>query len=271
MTHRTLLLDLGNSRVKCRWLGDPTALSLPTPTLQAAAEFIRQLPGPPPTPSDRLVVSTSAGHERLQELAVLWPGDAWAVSSAVDLPSLRVQHQPIETLGTDRWLSWLGLINEKVVNPSALLIVNAGTATVCDLLLVTATGLQHHCGMILPGLRLMAESLSRETAALAQYLQGGFDWKHLRRQESSPAAIFRGIAAAQVGPVAWLVAESPSRTMVVHVGGGDGPLWAEALVHSPLSTGLPAPILWEESLVLRGLEQLMGLPDAQACLRPLHD
>lgn len=219
-----------------------------------------------------LVVSSSADPRLLSVLADAWPGVVWQVRPVSVLPILQTGHQPIGTLGVDRWLSWLGFApeadSEGQEARGPLLVVSAGTATVCDLLHREGRQLVHLRGAILPGLRLMVESLSRQTASLSPYLEGGvsgLDWPAVRGPESSRAALHRGLAAAQVGALFWLSGlsdasggQAKGQRAEVHVGGGDAEAWASALLELPANPeSQPHWTVWRESLVLRGLDRLM--------------
>ena len=72
-------------------------------------------------------------------------------------------------LGVDRWVALIGAWNEF---HSALCVVDAGTATTIDV--IDKSG-QHLGGQIIPGMRLMRESLQRETSDIAPSGKTGRD------------------------------------------------------------------------------------------------
>jgi type III pantothenate kinase len=98
-------------------------------------------------------------------------------------------------LGCDRFASAIGA--HALMPAKTLLVVTCGTATTIDA--VTSEGL-FVGGMILPGLKLMAQSLARNTAQLPQIAES-LSLQHTFA-DNTDQAIASGCISAQVGAIA---------------------------------------------------------------------
>jgi type III pantothenate kinase len=163
MSEPTLLLDLGNSRLKWAisngeaWhAGEPIAHTRSgfgdlSPLFEAAAG-VREA-----CLCSTALSLTAALEAELQDRAGIQtrrfgsPKEALGIRSAYDEP---------ETLGADRFLAMAGA---RAMVREAFLIVDAGTALTLDL--VDEDG-QHIGGLIVPGPVLMREALHRGTAGV---------------------------------------------------------------------------------------------------------
>lgn len=157
-----LLVDVGNSRIK--WIvwelgrvvarGDLIHDGVDRTTL--GFQMWSQL-----SPPERLIVANVAGAE-LADAITAWSERAWSVTpwfattQAASL-GITIAYQVPQRLGVDRWVAMLGA---RTITRDACCIVDCGTATTVDAL--TETG-RHLGGVILPGARLMRESLYRNT------------------------------------------------------------------------------------------------------------
>ncbi len=155
-----------------------------------------------------------------------------------------------EQLGTDRWHCMLGAFSWSSVRgeTDSLVVVNAGTATTVDCIdagVARLTG-KFIGGVIVPGVRLMLDSLAHETAGLpaasADFLDSAADFP-----DNTNAAIVTGVLDAQAGVVhrVWhrFAARLKAEPHLVLTGGN-----AEALL---ARLSIAADI--EHNLVLRGL------------------
>ena len=102
------------------------------------------------------VLGDAAEQSLLQALAALKVPVAFARSTA-ECAGVRNVYAESQQLGVDRWLAMLAAHQEF---RRATLVVDAGSALTLDL--VGATG-QHRGGYIIPGARLMADTLLRST------------------------------------------------------------------------------------------------------------
>ncbi|MEP6608077.1 MAG: type III pantothenate kinase [Burkholderiaceae bacterium] len=152
-------------------------------------------------------------------------------------------------LGADRWHALLGACALRLVTDEALVVVNAGTATTVDCIdAPDADGKLPRVrrfvgGVIAPGVRLMLESLARETAGLpaAQGAPSNFP-------DNTDAAIITGVLDAQAGLVqrVWhrFAVGLRARPRLILTGGSAQILLARLSIEE-------AAI--EDNLVLRGL------------------
>ena len=156
-----LLIDAGNSRIKSA-LWDQGSLSSLTP-IETQAE------DPPAdwqilaAPS-RVAISNVAGDAIAIKLRG-WVKSMWAIEptfAAVqeNAAGVATHYEDPSQLGVDRWLAALGAYH---VAKGAVAVVDAGTAITVD---IVDAGGAHLGGTIAPGLSLMVESLTRNTAQL---------------------------------------------------------------------------------------------------------
>ena len=175
---RILLVDLGNTRLKWAWLdrrGRPgrmratvhAAVSGSAATAATAAgraadkEFAQLLP--PLRRGDRVIAVSVAAPERRRRLAAtvrrLAGSAPQFIRSRRSEGTLRNGYREPWRLGADRWAA---LAAARALQ-RAVLVVDAGTAVTIDLL--GGDG-RHHGGWILPGVRMMGESLLRGTGGI---------------------------------------------------------------------------------------------------------
>lgn len=121
------------------------------------------------------------------------PKIEWFYSESV-LGGVKNTYLDYRKLGSDRFASMIGA--HSLFPEKALLVVTAGTATTIDTLSPDGTFLG---GMILPGLKLMAESLARNTAQLP-------DINRINNEptvfaDNTDSAILSGCLNAQAGAI----------------------------------------------------------------------
>ncbi|GGD01275.1 type III pantothenate kinase [Undibacterium terreum] len=199
-----LLIDAGNTRIKWGITQLTTADSPALPAWLAAGSLAHaDLPHLAdelkPYAVTQILISNVAGATVRQllesSLAIIAPGLApdW-FSSQPQLAGLRNAYLNPGQLGCDRFAS--AIAAHALYPGQDLIVATCGTATTVDA--VSADGV-FHGGMILPGLKLMAQSLARNTAQLPQVaesvsVEGIF-------ADNTDQAIVSGCIAAQVGAI----------------------------------------------------------------------
>ncbi|MCP5153520.1 MAG: type III pantothenate kinase [Ectothiorhodospiraceae bacterium] len=242
----TLLLDVGNTRLKWAWLdpgGDPVDHGASARDAPSLADTLRDTIATRECPT-RVVGCCVRRVEVEAEIAawvrvhcaveVEWmPSRAsgWGVSSAYAEPT---------TLGADRWAK---LVAARALAPAGACIVDCGTAITVDAL--AADG-RHLGGAILPGVDLMRRSLATSTARIGQW--DGQPVEPLGR--STRDAVLAGTTQAAVGAVDRLyraVVEQTGAGVAYLVTGGGAAAMCELLD--------PVPELCPD-LVLRGVARM---------------
>lgn len=164
-----LLIDAGNSRIKWAWsdghkLSSAVAADLAGLDAAALAHAWR--------PATRMHYACVAGEAVVALIRRALPSACEAhqiFSTAMACGITNLYGQPAQ-LGADRWLA---LIGARSLCAGPLVVATAGTATTIDAL----DGQDRFLGgYILPGLRLMLESLARNTAGLPHARGLAADW-----------------------------------------------------------------------------------------------
>lgn len=174
----TLLVDIGNTRLKWRWLNGPTGEPLDgvsldgvpldgvLPLAEANAETLAEQFvagwGSQPEPCEALlscVADEQAATLALQAAQALGLHTR-RVRTTAQAAGVRNGYAQPELLGVDRWLC---LLAAQAQQRGAACIVGVGTALTVDLL--DANG-QHHGGLLVPGPALMTEALMGGTARI---------------------------------------------------------------------------------------------------------
>ena len=164
----TLLVDVGNTRLKWRWLPGPAGVPLggvlPVAEVNAAtlAEQFAAGWGGKPEPCDALFscVADETLAAAVVHAAKRLGCRPYRMQSTAEACGVRNGYGQPELLGVDRWL---GLLAARSRRPAAACIVGVGTALTVDLL--DANG-QHHGGLLVPGPELMQEALVTRTARI---------------------------------------------------------------------------------------------------------
>ncbi|MFZ6649448.1 type III pantothenate kinase [Undibacterium sp. TJN25] len=200
-----LLIDAGNTRIKWGMLELPTAASPALPVWESVGSIgHEQLPDLAATlamapPITQILVSNVAGAKVSEALtaalAEIAPDvvPAW-FSSAPQLAGLHNGYRNPLQLGCDRFAS--AIAAHALYPQQNLIVATCGTATTIDA--VSAEGV-FHGGMILPGLKLMAQSLARNTAQLPQVAESiSVDDVFA---DNTDQAIVSGCIGAQLGAI----------------------------------------------------------------------
>lgn len=254
----TLLLDLGNSRIKWAWL-DRSGLSGLSSAEHSEAGLagllsaLTQRTGSQPQAPTKVWLA-SVVDERASAISSHLANLGCQVRRAhsrTRLGALRNGYVDPSQLGVDRFLALLGACSAR---PGlACLVVDAGTAVTIDQLAADGS---HQGGWILPGLALMRRSLATGTERLGAALQASdpasaHTLATIGMGRDTRSAIESGILAATVGAIEWqrarLGAERPVPLLLC---GGDA---AQLAVH------LRQPLQLIPELVLLGLAQYAQL------------
>lgn len=146
-------------------------------------------------------------------------------------------------LGADRWAA---LVGARALQPGAVLVVMAGTATTIDLL--DEHGV-FRGGLILPGLSLMRQALAKSTAALPE-ASGRFSWLPTNTGD----AIVSGALMATLGAIERMARRlaSTSTVLALHY-----PRGASGNFCCLLSGGAAGELLPHLDLPVRPIEHLV--------------
>ncbi len=154
-----LVIDIGNTRTKSALADDDGRLSefevcmnanIAASNLSAASQK-----------ADRALIANVAGEALTQQIAqLLMPLEVSFVSASALAGGVTNGYTKPEKLGADRWAA---LVAAWHINKHPSLVVNAGTAVTIDALDSKGAFLG---GCIMPGLRVMHESLSNNAAQL---------------------------------------------------------------------------------------------------------
>jgi type III pantothenate kinase len=172
MTTTSLLIDIGNTRIKWAWLDQgqlqPQSAS---PHADWTAQTFIEVVGLASIDVARVLVSNVAGPRMAQ---VIRAGLAQAgrvepefVTSTATAGGVRNAYSQPAQLGVDRWLA---IIGAHALERGPVCVVSVGTAMTIDG--VGANGL-HLGGVIVPGPDLMMSSLLRNTSELAERAKHG--------------------------------------------------------------------------------------------------
>lgn len=259
----TAVVDIGNARIK--WavaagqrlesIGHARHADAEDAALEAMADAL-------PEGIRRVVVSNVAGDPiaaRLAELTMRRFGfGPELVETSREALGVRCGYRDPQRLGVDRWVALLAafqLARALEPAPRPLCVINAGTAMTLDA--VDAAG-QHLGGLILPGPRIAADALHRNTRRIgatdmADAPPAGLGLFGKSTDEAVGHAVLLGPAAAFDRAVGLLAAELAARP-VVFAAGGDAPL---------LAKWLETPVRVRADLVLEGLALIAAAtPDA---------
>jgi type III pantothenate kinase len=239
----TLLLDVGNTRVKAAVLEDGALRHLGSAPYRARG-VADAVDGLAPQELDRAVVVVVAGPGVFSDLL------AWAegrgirterVSASREAAGVRCAYPQPERLGADRWAA---LVGARARTGEACLVVDAGSAITVDAL--AADG-RHLGGFIIPGLALMAASLHQGTGDLAAFSAASAPESGSGFPTDTRPAIEQGALLAAAGLVRQAAERMPSPPEILLTGGD-----AEALA------GLIGGASVVPALVLEGLARLAG-------------
>jgi len=271
-----LLIDAGNTRIKFGRLDrkkgrrEPGSLALAHAELDRLTAWLGAWPGPVSSVLGVNVAGASMAARINDLLAQYCDMPVQWVRSTGSVAGIRNLYEDPAQLGTDRWVSLVGLAAR---TPAAAILASFGTATTIDTLGPLTTpapvmgdddaplesGRRFEGGIILPGPELMRQSLANGTADLP-YAEGA----STPFPRNTHAAISSGIAAAQAGAVfrQWQAAkEALGEAPQLYCTGGGWHLVADE-VSAELARRraelhlAPATPQWLDAPVLDGLTSL---------------
>jgi type III pantothenate kinase len=237
-----LAIDAGNTRIKWGlhdgqgWVITGAVGKLETIRLR---DTWKHIPAP-----DSIVISNVAGELIRSELNVLmskWRMNPIWISSQTSQNGVINGYEQPEKLGSDRWAA---LIGARHLHSGAAIVVMAGTAMTIDALSSDGRFLG---GLILPGLDMMAESLSTKTAGI-RVERGKFQtFPNTTRNAVWSAAIQASAGAIDRMHDTLVRAGEESPVTLLSGGGAD-----------ILEPHLYAPLARVENLVLEGLVHIVS-------------
>ena len=238
-----LVIDIGNTRTKWALADDSGKFSPWEVCLNAnisKAVF-------PTAQAQSAVIANVAGEAMAQQIALLLqPLKLHYISASTDACGVKNSYQ--STLGADRWAA---LVAAWHITKHATVVVNAGTAITIDCIGKDGAFLG---GTIMPGLRLMHESLSKNTAQLR------FDEASINDVSADfPANTQEGIELGCLNAVAGAI-YLMQKKLEKHSGwlpkliisGGDA-LKIAKLLNTPILNISAKQVIITENLVLQGL------------------
>lgn len=228
--HQTLLIDVGNTRIK--WHVDSTSTPVLPTTHPHALPHDNQLPSQLATQwqtmstPDEIRISHVAKIELYEQIIgliqQLWGGVRIVRMTPQSTHALLQLNYDASQMGSDRYAQLLGA---RALNPTDdLVVIGAGTAITVDA--IDKNG-QHIGGIILPSTRLMRAALHQYTAQLP--LTGGvFSTDHA--PHNTRDALHTGATLASVGAIEGFVQTYFVREDThVLLCGGDAPELSEHL------------------------------------------
>lgn len=196
-----LLIDAGNSRLK--W-----ALAKFQNGLQAGAwsnqnvlnnEQVTREIFAGLSPPDHVIISNVAGDKMtqiLQDACAAWSCNIkFVVAQQQQCGVLNTYQRPAQ-LGSDRWAALIAAWQQQ---RSACLVINCGTATTVDTLLINSNSSGSGIflgGLILPGVEMMQRSLTQRTAQLIEASGSLHDFP-----QNTADAIYSGAMRATLGAI----------------------------------------------------------------------
>ena len=250
-----LLFDLGNTRMKIA-CADGDGVRPLAAIAWTAPDWLAQWHALALVPPTRIGVACVTHAHRLDALAELLGtrfGDVPVVvaRSAARCGALQSAYTVPEKLGVDRFLALLAASQMH----AAQLVVGAGTALTIDAL---DAGGRHHGGLIIPGVRLMRESISARAP--------GVHWDHNAWcsdfASDTASALESGAWCALAGAVersAQRFALTCASAVSIVLHGGDAAM---------LSAQLGIPARRDALLVMRGLAAYLDADMAQSGAHP---
>lgn len=240
-----LVVDIGNTRTKWAQVDNNDQLqevSACTNADFAESQFKRALQN-----VDQVLIANVAGEAMAKRVAALIPAEIKVTFAAVKPESAGVvnHYQNISSLGIDRWSAVLAAWQ---LNKQPTIVVCAGTAVTIDAItkdIPTKKGI-FMGGVILPGLRLMQESLHNNTAQISMTTAG--EWASF--PGNTKDAVETGCVNAIVGAILLMLKQLEKQSAFLPklvIGGGDVTKIAEAL--KPHINRIKV----DENLVLQGL------------------
>ena len=213
-----LLIDIGNTRFKWRLQASVAdSKMIAHGSLITAQLTVEQLQEQLPAGVE-MCGFTSVADAKVNDLVLLWAqGQGIAVKQALTQPQwqdLRNSYSDCSRMGVDRWLAMVAV---RSLTKQAACVIDCGSASTVDF--IAADG-QHEGGYIIPGQRLMVQSLLKDTANIAFA-------EHEREDvagygTSTAGAVLKGAGRMHEAGIGAIASEALQHGYVVYATGGDG-------------------------------------------------
>ncbi len=233
----TLLLDVGNSRIKWAFVRSSAWLQRGVIDTADVGDLRQQFAALPPP--DRILASNVAGvpaEQQIRGACAIWTCPVEFITAQAQQCGVRSGYTEPARLGSDRWAALIAAWREV---RAACLVVNCGTATTVDALAATGDFLG---GLILPGVEMMQRSLVGGTAQLRAI---GGSLRDFPRDTAD--AIYSGAIQATVGAI---------RQQYELLGIAGAPCVLGGGAAGDIAARLPLPLLRMDDMVLKGLQQI---------------
>ncbi|WP_163835750.1 type III pantothenate kinase [Spartinivicinus ruber] len=236
-----LEIDVGNTRIKWRYLEKGSFISKGALALAKTAELVSNLQMQGLVPQ-QIVVANVAGDKVQSQLCVScqqgWGVEPHFVKTQKNAYGIEVAYADVSKLGVDRWLAMLGC--HHLYPDYNKVVVSLGSAITIDV--IKSNG-RHEGGYIVPGFRLMRESLRVNTA---QVQVDKTDQQRIDLGKNTAEAVEHGMlkmVIAFIESVAAPIKLQNDQTVVV-ITGGDA---------ATIASSLTVDYLHKPELVLDGL------------------
>jgi type III pantothenate kinase len=251
MSH-VLVLDIGNSRMKWGLFGSRGWATMGiTPNAEIGTLALRDWHSlPRPVRAVGVNVAGEAARVRVEGQLTRWRiVPEWLAASESACGVVNRYARPSQ-LGADRWAALIAARRRALASAPlapACVVVNAGTAVTIDALDVDGV---FQGGLILPGMRLMLETLAANTAALKSE-PGEFH----EFPDNTADALYSGAVQAICGAIEQMRrrVDTDAANVRIFLAGGAAP---------EIAPHLNPPVEIVESLVLEGVLALAGVAEA---------
>lgn len=221
-----LLIDVGNTNIKLAWVDDAQwspVVTLPSASVCDLNGYLDEYCGPR---VQQVWVSNVAGESLAQQIVVACELRHWTpyfIKAEVQQCGVRNGYECTVQLGCDRWAALIAAWHQV---GAACLVVNSGTATTIDALSDEGEFIG---GLIMPGLKLMQDSLSASTA-MAKSAVGA----HSAFPTNTADALFNGAIQATLGAIQRQQAQLEVAVPVL-LSGGAAALLSPQLAMAPMT------------------------------------
>lgn len=256
----TLLIDVGNTRIKVGYSNSSLSLAIAHEDFKQIMPWLQDHALKPKNALG-ICVSSMALAQKIERLLLAISCSIQWLDATLPCPLVHNNYESPQRLGADRWLALIGVLHQQQAYKNRPIIhASFGTATTVDTIMPSSSPeekAQFIGGLILPGPKLMYDSLALNTAQLGTGNGAIQDFPNNTR-----AAISSGISGAQIGAVLrqWhLTWHKQLGSPLLVCSGGGWELVKEELIQAYkqqlLLLHLPIEIpLWQPTPVLDGLD-----------------
>lgn len=259
----TLLIDVGNTRIKVGHTNSALTLAIAHDHAEQMLSWLK-FQELKPEKALGICVSSAAIKQKIAQLLLTINCSVHWLDATLACSLLHNNYEEPQRLGADRWLALIGVLSKQPQQHLNRPIIHAsfGTATTVDTIMPPShleQKAQFIGGLILPGPKLMFDSLALSTAQLGN---GGGAIQDF--PTNTRAAISSGISAAQAGAVLrqWqLTCTTPFGAPLLVCSGGGWELIKEELTQAykqqqHLLHLAPESPHWQPTPVLDGLNYI---------------